>query len=180
VGVTSQRRYTISGWVTTSHGRVETTVDASVSFSNSQNFVINATQYIQDITQGTHVDVTTTTEQAAQKTTDVQHDSYPFHFKYDQETASDGSVSMASTSNQVYSVSDAKASDGATFFTSSVSNQVQSQDTDLFDASFNFLGHTNQATAQVYKAKDSTGYCYGRKLTAASSVLTSVQDTGCN
>jgi hypothetical protein len=180
VGVTSQRKYTISGWITTSHGRVETTVDASVNFSNNQNFIINATQYVQDITQGTQVDVTTTIEQADRKATDTQHSSYPLHFKYDQETASDGSISIASTSNQVYRVNEQKASDGETFFSSSVSNNVKAQDTDLFDASFNLLGHANQASTQVYNAKDSTGYCYDRTITAANNVLTSVADEDCN
>ena len=180
VGVTSQRKYTISGWVTTSHGRIETTVDASVNFSNNQNFVINSVQYIQDITQGTHVDVTTTTEQAERKATDTQHYSYPFHFKYDQETPGDGSISIASTSNQIYRFSEEKASEGETVFTSSVSNQVKSKDTDLFDASFNFLGHQDQASTQVYKAKDSTGYCYDRQLTAANNALTSVDNDDCD
>jgi hypothetical protein len=179
VGVTSQRKYSISGWVTTSHGRVETTVDASVNFSNQQNFVINTTQYIQDITQGTHVNVTTTTEQANRKATDTQNFSYPLHFRIDQEVASDGSVSEANTSNQVFRVNEEKTSDGDTFFTSSVSNQVKSQDTDLFDASFNFLGHQNQSSSQLYKAQDSTGYCYDRKLTAANNVLTSVDNQDC-
>jgi hypothetical protein len=124
--------------------------------------------------------VTTTTEQADRKATDTQHSSYPFHFKYDQETASDGSISIASTSNQVYRVNERKVSDGETFFTSNVSNNVKSQDTDLFDASFNFLGHANQASSQIYKAKDSTGYCYDRKITAANNILTSVADENCD
>lgn len=181
VGVTSQRKYTISGWITTSHGRVDTTVDASVNFSNNQNFVVNVNgvPFIQDITQQTHVDVTTTTEQANRKATDTQSFSYPFHFRIDQEFAADGSVSQASTSNQVFRVHEQKALDGETFFTSSVSNQVQSQDTDLFDASFNFIGHENQLSSQVYKAKDSTGYCFDRKLTAANNVLTSVDNEDC-
>jgi hypothetical protein len=54
VGLSSARNYSISGWTTTSHGRVETTVTGNVSFSNNQKFTINGTQYIQDIAQSNH------------------------------------------------------------------------------------------------------------------------------
>jgi hypothetical protein len=57
VGVSSIRSFSISGWTTTSHGRVNTTVAGSVSFSNNQKFTINSTQYIQDIAQSTTMDV---------------------------------------------------------------------------------------------------------------------------
>ena len=91
VGVSSARRYTISGWTTTSHGRVETTVSGDVTFSTNQKFTINSTQYIQDIAQSTTMDVSTTSRQGYLSTTETKRYSYPLKFLIDQETASDGS-----------------------------------------------------------------------------------------
>ncbi len=92
VGVSSHRSYSISGWTTTSHGRVTTTVGGTVHFSNHQKFTINANQYIQDIAQSTTMDVSTTSRQGIFSTVDVKHYSYPFTLVYDQENASDGSL----------------------------------------------------------------------------------------
>jgi hypothetical protein len=59
--VTSERQYEITGYVRTSHGIVETTVKQALSFKNSQNFTINATTYIQDLSQSTTLKAKTIT-----------------------------------------------------------------------------------------------------------------------
>jgi Peptide N-acetyl-beta-D-glucosaminyl asparaginase amidase A len=179
VGVSSARNYSISGWTTTSHGRVETTVSGNVNFSNNQKFTINGTQYIQDIAQSTTMDVSTTSKQGVLSTVDAKHYSYPLAFLYDQEVASDGSFSVLSTSNQVYQVTDDKSLGFLPLFHSEVSNQVSSTDTLLFDASGHYMP-SNASSTQTYKASDTLGYCYGRKLVSAANKLTAFNNVSCH
>ena len=180
VGVSSSRNYRISGWTTTSHGRVTTTVAGTVGFSNNQKFTINSTQYIQDITQGTTMDVSTTSSEGPFSTVERKHYSYPFTFLIDEEFASDGSASELNTSNQGYDVTSDTWLGPFRLFHSSVSNVVSSTDTDLFSATGSFLGPSNASSTQTYKASDTLGHCYGRKLESASNKLTAVDDVSCH
>jgi hypothetical protein len=179
VGVSSARGYSIGGWMTTSHGRVETTVNGRVNFSNRQKFTINATQYIQDITQATTMDVSTTSRQGFLSTTEGKHYSYPFTFLIDEEVAADGSISELNTSNQAYDVTTDKWLGPLSLFHSAVSNVVVSSDTDLFDTGGNFLGPSDTSSTQTYKASDTLGRCYGKKLVSAANKLTDVKNVSC-
>ena len=179
VGVSSNRSYSISGWTTTSHGRVTTTVSGRVNFSNNQKFTINAKQYIQDIRQGTTMDVSTTSSQGAFSTRETKHYSYPFTFLIDEEFASDGSARELNTSNQGDNVTTDTWLGPLRLFHGSVSNEVSSTDTDLFSATGSFLGPSNASSTQTYKASDTLGHCYGRKLTSASNKLTAVDNVSC-
>jgi hypothetical protein len=180
VGVSSARNYSISGWTTTSHGRVETTVTGNVSFSNNQKFTINGTQYIQDIAQSTTMDVSSTSKQGIFSTVDAKHYSYPFTFLIDQEVASDGSISELNTSNQLYEVTNDRWLGPLQLFHGEVTNQVSSTDTDLFSTTGSFLGPSNSSSTQTYKASDTLGHCYGRKLVSASNKLTEVDNVSCH
>jgi hypothetical protein len=180
VGVSSERSYSISGWTTTSHGRVETTVNGKVNFSNNQKFTIDSSQFIQDIAQGTTMDVSTTSKQGVLSTVDAKHFSYPLTFLFDQEVAADGSISVLSTSNQVFQVTDDKSLGFQPLFHSEVSNQVSSTDTELFTASGTFIRPSNSSSTQTYKASDTLGNCFGRKLVSASNKLTEVDNVSCH
>jgi hypothetical protein len=180
VGVSSARSYSISGWLTTSHGRVETTVNGKVNFSNNQKFTIDSSQFIQDIAQSTTMDVSTTSKQGILSTVDAKHYSYPFTFLIDEEAASDGSFSELNTSNQVFQVTDDKSLGGLPLFHSAVSNQVSSTDTDLFSATGSLIGPSNASSTQTYKESNSFGHCYGKKLVSASNKLTAVEDVSCH
>jgi hypothetical protein len=180
VGVRSSRSFSISGWTTTSHGRVTTTVAGSVGFNNQQKFTINATQYIQDIAQSTTLNVSTTKREGPFSTVEAKHYSYPFTFLIDEEFASDGSASELNTSKQGYEVSTEKWLGPSRLFYGSVSNEVSSTDTDLFSSTGSFLGPSNASSTQTYKASDTLGYCYGRKLESASNKLTAFQNVSCH
>jgi hypothetical protein len=180
VGVSSARNYSISGWTTTSHGRVETTVNAHVNFSNNQKFTINNTQYIQDIAQSTTMDVSSTSQQGNLSTVDAKHYSYPFTFLIDFEVAADGSSSELNTSNQVFRVTEDKSLNFLPLFHSEASNEVSSTDTDLFDTSGHFIGPSNASSTQTYKESNTLGRCYGQKLVSASNKLTAVDDVSCH
>jgi hypothetical protein len=180
VGVSSRRSYSISGWTTTSHGRVTTTVGGTVNFSNNQKFSINSTQYVQDITQGTTMDVSIAQRQGILSTTETKRYSYPLKFLIDEEFASDGSASELNTSDQGFEENTDTFLGPLRLFHGSVSNRVVSNDTDLFSASGAFLGPSNTSSTQTYKASNTLGYCYGRKLTSAANKLTAVDNVSCH
>jgi hypothetical protein len=64
-------------------------------------------------------------------------------------------------------------------FHSAVSNQVSSTDTDLFTIG-SFIGPSNASSTQTYKASNTLGYCYRRKLVSASNALTAVDNVSCH
>ena len=179
VGVTSARAYSISGWTTTSHGRVITTVDARVNFSNNQKFTVNSTQFIQDIAQLTTMKISTRTSYGPLSTVDTKNFSYPLHFLINEQIASDGSASELNTSNQRFDVTEDRFLGPLRLFHSVVANEVSSTDTDLFNASGALTGPSNTSSTQTYRANNTLGYCYGKKLVSAANKLVAVDNISC-
>ena len=180
VGVSSARSYSISGWTTTSHGRVETTVNGSVNFSNNQKFTINASQYLQDIAQATTMDVQQQANKAffrrwTQNIISIRSPSYTTR-----RPRRTDRLACSASPDQVYQVTDDKSLSFLPIFHSEISNQVASTDTLLFDASGHVIGPSNVSSTHTYKARNTLGYCYGRKLTSASNKLTAVEDVSCH
>lgn len=173
VTTTSTRQFTVTGFVNTSHGRVDTEVRQAVSFNNLQNFTINATTYIQDITQTTDVESTTLTRNgfAAFQTVETFH--YPLTLNLDLTFLSDGTITQLGTVSQEF-----KHDVLTPFFASSVRNKVNSTDTLDLSPSFSITGNTGQQSSQHYSLFDTRGQQYECALTAQNNVLTSFAD-GC-
>ena len=176
--VTSGREYAVSGYVNTSHGRVETTVRQNVSFSNNQTFDVSPTLDTQSAVQLTTVDSHTTTLNGRMTSISEQHFSYPLAVEYSFAVNSDGSFYQTTTSDQKKLVNQSDSANGLGMYSSRVSNEVNATDTLNWNSSGSFLGPTGAATSQTYKWRDSRGNCYGRTLTASSKELTSVKDRG--
>jgi hypothetical protein len=172
VGVTSQRDFSITGYVNTSHGRVETTVTQRMAFSNVQSFTINATTYIQKLAQTTTVNAKSTRREGFLVTTEEKKLSYPLTITYDQVTNSDGSYSALTQVDQNFTESLGSELEGFPVYTSVTDNHVTSHDT-LDVSSANVVTGHQGGSAQEYLANDSKGYCYSASLTSANSVLTS-------
>ncbi|MGB6133399.1 MAG: peptide-N4-asparagine amidase [Acidobacteriaceae bacterium] len=177
---TSNRNFTISGYVNTSHGRVVTTVTQNVDFSNNQQFVVNATTDEQNVQQLTSVHSTTTTQQGWLATTSEETFEYPLNIDYLFAENADGSYSQTTTVHQ----SDEKnASAGYNRFpryTSSFSNEVDSTDVINYSPSFAFTGNSGSQSTGTYTWRNSRGECYSRTITSKSQVLTSVKtEPGC-
>jgi hypothetical protein len=183
ISVTSQRTFEISGYVNTSHGRVETTVRQSVDFSSYQTFDVNPNAGVpdnQNVRQLTTVDSQSTTREGWQENILQQHFLYPLTIDYSFVENASGSYSQVTTSDQKDLVSETLSTNGFAVYSSSLSNEVHSTDTLNYDSSFNFLGNTGSKTWQTYDLNDTRGECYGRTLTAAAQVLVSVDDrAGC-
>ncbi len=176
VSVASNRKFKISGYVDTSHGRVETTVEQSVDFLSTQTFDVNANTDIQNAQQTSTVDSRITTRGGPFSGTIEKHFSYPLTIDYAFVVNPDGSFSQTTTSNQKDLLREERSSEKFGEYESKLHNEVNATDTLKWDANGNFLGPFGDATTQTYRFEDSVGHCYDRTLTAAAKQLVSVTD----
>ncbi|HTU48794.1 MAG TPA: peptide-N4-asparagine amidase [Bryobacteraceae bacterium] len=179
VSVTSTRNYKITGYLNTSHGKIETTAGQIIQFSNTQNFQITAAAYVQDIHQST-----TTSSESATKNGPVVQDTlkrfeYPLILDYSALTSSTGTTAVTTTVQQSDIAGTDETLNGFPIYSGNLLNEVNSTDTLNFDASGNFTGTSSRDSSQRYVAVDSLGYCYDRAITSASGLLTSVKNDGC-
>ena len=182
VTVTSNRNFRVEGFVRTSHGRVETSVEQNIVFSNSQDFNITSLVFVQNITQNTSIQSLTKTRGGDDGgRTSFQTFNWPLSLDFNFTVNADGSGgSQTTTIKQTFNNNQLiHGEDGQNFF-STVTNTVAPTDTLLFDANFNITGGQNQASSQRYFSKDSNGDCFSRSITAADGVLTGITDgEGC-
>ena len=178
--VTSNRQFSISGTLNTSHGTVNTQVAQTLSFSNAQHFTITDSVYHQHVVQSTTIDSTTTTTNG--RTTSIVHEQrgYPFVFDYDQEPAAGGRSTLVSTIDQEFKQSVSVGFQGFASRSANRDNHVVATDTFDLGVNGNISGHHGQATTQTYTYNAPFGACYSRTIAAAGGVLTTLTDgAGC-
>ncbi len=173
VSVTSARRFTVAGYVQTSHGRVDTEIQGAVNFSNQQNFTISATEYVQDIRQATTVSLVTQQRAGGRRASEVQSFSYPLTLKISEAIQPDGSATLATTVAQQYLTQDA-ALVGLLPSLQTITNEVDAADTLQLSAAGAITGHEGQRSRQRYFRFGTTDGVYVRQITAADDVLTGV------
>ena len=178
--VTSGRAFTISGYVNTSHGRVETTVKQNVDFSSNQTFDVGPTIEIQDAQQLTTVDSSTTTRNGWFQNTSEKHFRYPLTVDYTFAVNADGSFWQTTKADQKDQVTESRGFNGLEIFSSHLDNEVNATDTLKWDSSGNFLGPFGGNTWQTYTWRGAPWQCYSRTVTAIEQKLASVKDgAGC-
>ncbi len=184
VNVRSQRAWTISGYVMTSAGRVDTTVQAFNTFSNLQDEKVSDANnmYKQSITQDTEQQelVTTVSDSG---TVQTQHNaSYPLVVFYNQtpDDNNDGGSYVANYIKQ-QKFDAVRTPFGGNSPPVNSAEVVETSDTLRYSATGSLLSHdTNHATS-TYGAKDANGNCYFRGLTANQLILNQVNDsTSCS
>jgi Peptide N-acetyl-beta-D-glucosaminyl asparaginase amidase A len=181
VNVESNRRFEISGYVNTSHGRVETTVSQTVDFLSKQEFEVNATTDIQNAQQSSTVDSRVATHGGPNAGVVEKHFSYPLTIDYSFIVNSDGSFYQTVTSDQQDLVREVRTMGDGPALVSNERNEVKATDTLNWDASGNFLGPTGSKTTQTYRLHNSLGDCFDRTLTAeAQKLITVTNGAGCN
>ncbi|WP_353065472.1 peptide-N4-asparagine amidase [Tunturibacter psychrotolerans] len=181
VSVGSNRTFSISGFVNTSHGRVETTVEQKVDFLNTQTFNVNQNigADVQNVVQTSTVDSQTTTRQGFLLETVNKHVSYPLTVDFSFTPNSGGSFTQTTTVNQQNQQTDSKALNGFPLFESNTQEQVISKDALSINAADQITAAVGNSSAS-FQSNDSLGNCFSRSLTAESQVLTSVTDgKGC-
>ncbi len=180
VSVASNRKFTISGYVDTSHGRVETTVEQTVNFLNTQEFDVNPTTDKQNAQQASTVDVRTTTRNGFFVNTAEKHFSYPLNIDYSYIANPDGSAVQTTTTDQKDLVNQVQSFLGFPFYESNLSNEVNATDVLNFEANGNVVP-TGAKTTQTYFYRNSLGRCYSRTLTAeAQKLVSDTNGQGCD
>ena len=165
ISTRSLRHLTVEGYVLVSpHEKLVTTVEQDASFSNQQRFVINASQYEQDIvqltkltTKSTYQDINTGPGQKTITLTNVRDLSYPLTADIVQTFNSDGSGQQNTTIDQEYLIDEQgnwMAEIGPPSqvdqYTSHLVKVVKAADTLLFNSSFQITGNQGQASSQTY------------------------------
>lgn len=176
VTVTSAQQFAVSGFVNTSHGRVTTTVDGNVKFSNVATLSSTANTFSQDVVQTSTVDQKTTTQDGFLFSTKESNFSFPITMNILETLETNGGLQEATTSYQKFQRSETDSITGRPVFNSNVSNEVTSGDTAIFNSSFALIGNSNQSSQQTFVLKDSLGNCDSRQLKAANNVLDTVTD----
>lgn len=174
------RAFTVSGYVNTSHGRVDTTVRQALVFSNQQQFDVEAAKYVQKIKQDTEISSATEVRRGSSVSTSAQQLSYPLSLDFTFLSNPDGSGSQTTTIDQRYR--SLGGSVGGGFPTlAQVSNEVKTTDTLLFDASGAVTGFQDRNSSQTYTSRSLDGGCYSKTITSANGVLTGVTGgVGCH
>lgn len=182
---TSDRSFSISGYLNTSHGKVVTTVNESVDFSNNQQFNVtnNATAFVpdnQNLQQLTTVSAATITRQGPFVTTSEENFHYPLTIDYSLIGNSDGSYTQSASVQQGDMVEKGTSFLGLPIYHSQLSNQVSSTDVLYLSPGFSITGNSGSQSSQTYTWKNSLGACYSRTIKSQSQVLTSVTNgQGC-
>jgi len=174
--VGSRRNFQISGYVITSHGRVETTLRQTVDFLSKQTFDVSSTTDEQNAQQSTKVDSLTIVRGGPDTGVKEQHFSYPLTIDYLFNVSPDGSFMQTVTSDQQDLVREAGIGFRGFSFTDET-NRVHATDTLNWDTNGNLLGPTGSKTTQTYRRRTSQGGCYERTLTAVAQALTSVEQS---
>jgi hypothetical protein len=179
VTVANTDNFTITGFVNTSHGRVQTKVEQQLNFNNVTNVTSTATAFIQSIVQTSTTHAKTTTSEGPLFTTKETDFSYPITASFDEEVLSDGNITQQSSVDQKFQREETDTLEGIPIFKSRVSNEVTPTDLALFIATpngFELGPNSNMSSKQTYVSNDSFGNCFSRTLTAAANVLTAVEN----
>ena len=176
VTVTSSRIFRVTGFVRTSHGRIETDVRQNIQFSSRQDFNITNTVFVQNIKQRTTITSETQTDGHGGGNSS-QNFNWPLDLTFSFNVNADGSGgSQTTTIRQQFQSAAVHHGDNGPDSFSVVSNTVTPSDTLLFDANFNITGSTGQQSAQDFFSNDSVSGCFSRQITASAGLLTSMTD----
>ncbi|HEU4670680.1 MAG TPA: peptide-N4-asparagine amidase [Dyella sp.] len=167
------RHYVIEGYAITSHGRVDSAVDQTVAFTDTQTFTIDASTYRQVTDQLTSVDSVSRSSIGRHLVGEYRQQlRYPLHVDYSFDATSDGGYAVATQVHQGYTNDTRRTFAGRTLYAAHISNTVDAGDTLDFDGSFNVTGHSGQQNAQSFAFRDSLGGCYRTDVASAGGVVT--------
>lgn len=182
ISVASDRKFSVRGYVNTSHGRVETTVEQNVNFLSAQTFDVNVNNgpEIQNLVQTSTVNSLTTTQNGFLAVTESKQISFPLTLNYSYVVNPDGTQTQVVTSDQQSLIAEKKGLNGFEFYHRHEQEEVKSTDTLQFNTSGALTAPGIGNSSATYKSGDSLGTCYSRSLTAVNQILTAVTDgTGC-
>ncbi|RDS81472.1 peptide-N4-asparagine amidase [Dyella psychrodurans] len=167
------RHFIIEGYVNTSHGRVDTKVDQTVSFADTQGFNITSSTYGQTSDQLTKVDgVSRSTVNGFLSGQFDEHYRYPLHVDVGETFETSGDISILTTVRQGYEQKTSLGLDGLTLYSAEVRNHVNAGDTLVLNSSFQIASHSGQYNTQDFAFHDSLGGCYRSSVTTTNDTVT--------
>jgi hypothetical protein len=180
LGLTSDRGFTVEGFVNTSQGRVDTKVVQSIDFSNAQKYYVRTDGSIDDqyVGQSTTISSNTTTTAGSNVTTNSKQYSWPLTLSYDYRANPAGGFQQFSELHQGFTKTELIKLNGTATYSSSYSDAVSPTDTLIVDGSGNATTE-GQASAETYQYSNSLGACWNETIQAAAGLLTSVQGGSC-
>jgi hypothetical protein len=178
VSVTSNRQFTISGYVTKPFGKVVSTVQQNINFSSVEGFDITSSTYVQNISQQTTIASTGTQRGGAATLSTSSQQNWPLSMDINVVVNSDGTETQTTTVRQENYADTTNQKNGVTAKNQVVDNLVNSTDA-LKIAGNSIVGNSGQASSQRYSILGSNGICYDITLTGANNLLTGVLD-GCH
>ncbi len=179
VSVDSARSFAVKGYVNTSLGRVETTVEQKVNFISTQTFNVGAND-IQNAVQTSTVDAKTTSQVGFLKETTEKHIAFPLTLNYAYTINADNSSAQTVTSDQKDIESETKSLNGFPLFAAGTAEQVHTTDTLNFSTAGALTSIGPSSSSASYKSTSTLGDCYSRQIASKDRVLTSVTDSaGC-
>jgi Peptide N-acetyl-beta-D-glucosaminyl asparaginase amidase A len=169
IGVTSNRQFTIEGYVNTSHGKVTTSVDGQQDFSSTQTIDFDTVNFtVLDQKTSVHNSLSTTTKVQSKLGTLLSEDNFNFPITVD----------------FIYPVSSAEF--GFTVATGQSYQDNRQVWLDGFPLSFSLVSNSEQATdvspaasSQHYTSFDSAGQFYDCQIASKNNTLEDVS-RGCN
>jgi len=179
LSVSSNRGFLVSGYVNTSHGKVQTDIAQSITFSNAQtyNVYIDGSVYDQTIKQNTSIAAQTTTKSSAGLRLDYQLNAWPLTLSYAYNAYSDNSQKQVASITQGLSENHLTTRNGWPIYFSTMDVSENPSDTLLIDPN-GVATPTNQTNTEHFTYFDSNRTCWDRTVKANGGVLTSYKD-GC-
>lgn len=169
IGVTSNRNFTIAGYVNTSHGTVNTTLNGQQKFSSTSTIDFNPSTF-NPLDQNTLVQtsVSTKTTEASWLGSVVTKDDFSFPISVDVTyPVSSNPFGLTVATTQKYHTDKQISFDGFPLYSNSVTNSVSGSDVSPLTSS------------QHYTFSDSFGGFYDCRIASKNDILTTVS-RGCN
>ena len=168
VQTTSERQFQLDGYVNTSHGKIITSIQQSVNFSNLQGFKITPNIYVQDISQLTPAN-STITQQGYGASVSTESFLYPLTLGIT-VTFPNGQTVESTVVQQEF-----KDTFSNPQYTSTVDNLVNSKDTLNFNTGVNH----GASSSQQYTFMDSYGQSYACGIASKNNTLKAIS-SGCS
>lgn len=175
IDTSARRSGRLSGVLETSRGKVTTTVDYAVSFSNRQDYDADATGEVWNLKQSTRSKTTVQRRDARGVTTWRETLDYPFLATTRDKvtpTGSDQSVAVDLTLNR----ETREVGPDGRVWSRRLSNRITPTATGRLDKAARRFVDASGSSVQRYKLEDSALGCYARVITVEKNVVVTAQD----
>ncbi len=169
IGVTSNRQFTIAGYVKTSHGKVTTSVSQRQNFSSTQTIdfdTVNFTVLNQQTSVQTSVSSKTTVSSHEGTVSTIENFSFPITVNFIYPVSASPFGYNVATTQKYHTDSEIWYGSFPAYF-SSLTNSVAASDV------------SPASSSQKYSYFDSEGQFYNCRIASANNTLTKVSE-GCN